>query len=1332
MPSFVQTRFHSGQWSELAQGRMEDPAYKTGMNVCYNGLPMEAGPWARRPGTRFIAHTKGGAAGRLIDYTPSQHEGYQFEFTAGFVRFYRGLSHVYQQGVLQNPSITNVSVASEAVFTLDAMPAGWANGDTVVVDLGQTPCTVPLLCGRQFIISDLSGATFKLKDAVTLEYFDNSANVAYTVDAAKPDDTIFKVSELATPYTGTTWQSCRGVQDIDNLLVLHGSYQPRKITENVSGSVAPFAIAAQDFTDGPYLDINTTSTTLTLSGLSGSVTVTSNSVVNINGGLGFQTTDIGRLIRWQSGPAVWSNATTYNAGAVVLSAAGVVFKSILGTNLNHNPDTDDGTYWEVTGDTPTWVWLKITARTDTLHVTATVMGDAAKVTTATTTWRLGRYSDTSGWPTCGAYHEGRLWIAGADSNHIDGSKSNDAFNFSPTAADGTVADNNAVSATANAVKANTIYWMISTEDGLMLGTDAGEWRVKSTSLDDPVGPSTIQMRQVSTYGCDNQEPVNAGQIAFIQSKQRKLLAHVRASENEYLAENLSITGDNASVSGIAEIVWHQEPFLTIWGRRNDGALIGCFYKRAESSYAQKSLEQMWGQSAVGWHVHALGSGRTVESLSTGPAPDGLSDTTYMVTNDASTGIRYVEMLRPSWDDEQEDWAGAFVDAGAEACCARIMKIDYGDSFDGIRIYGCWHLNGRSVVPIVASLDLGDRTVTDGYVDIPFLSDPAGVFTESFLLSETGGDYGGLSTSLTDYFITYTTSPPAITTYSVQSFIGDGLSVVGYTNNVCLIDNYEGNIRDLHYQLVFTSGGDVGGVRVFNAATGAELGQKKEVDFLTGAQFLNTTNKTACFVKKKELGEKSLIIVPITSGNSQTIGAIDVTDPAAITLNASYGISSSDFVPDGNYDTMGDGFYLNDGSNTHVPAPRSSMAWVETADTDYVFYNAGSSATNLNMVVAFQVFDTELAYRGFYNYAPIGNAKKIDICPGTSGPTVANGTYIACLHKNYGTSSTDSWYFYESPYNDILGISYISGPTLFATLTPAMVDATWTKFSAFTGVMYDQYDRNVMVFATTDEAVATQNYLVKINRSTGVVMWTIALTFAAANVKNPQSASAQKIVGSFSVGIGGATDKMVQFDTIAGTKSEVSLNPGGSYSDAQLWDDVTASLTTYGGYTDTGSPDAVALNSTSFPFSAKWQRVYAGGPDHFVTSGAAPVDVTYLIPSTVGFTYTSRGQLLRPDFGQDAGAQSGPAFGKKRRIHWHATNFYRSRSVSIGADFDNMYPVKIQEADGTTIEAPTLYSGIVSDTVENDYSFNAQLAWEITRPYALTITATGGFLQTMDK
>ena len=729
--SFVQEGFSSGAWSPQAQGRMSEPEYQEAMGTCLNSFPTETGPWTRRPGGRYIAHTKGGNAGRVVSFDFSTTQPYQMEFTNGFLRFLAGLALVN----VGTPTVlvSTISTANPALVTATAaLPASWVNGDTVMFLSKTNPCRSPYLCNRQFIIGGKSGATFTLTDALTGANV-NGATINY--QAGSNLDEIVKVFELATPYTASQWQDMRVVPSIDNALLLTSAFQPRIILDTPNTDVNPFSIGAQDFTDGPYLDINTTATTLALSALTGSVTVTASGITGINGDTGFQTTDVGRLIRFQAAPAVWSNAITYAQAAVVLGSDNNVYVSVAGANLNQNPTTDNfSAYWELSTETVVWTWLKITARASTTSVTATILGVSPPKGTATTQWRLGLFSDTNGWPTCGTYHDGRLWLSGAASNRVDGSKSNKPFDFSPTAFDGTVADDNAVAATANAVDVNAILWMQTTKEGLLLGSQAGEWLLNAATGEDLISPSTAKMQRVSEYGCANVEPVFAGKNIYVQRQKRKLLAIGNDFNALATSENLSVFASHMTKTGIAELAWQQEPIRTIWARRTDNTLVGCVFKMAQND---ASIPQAWSSSSVAWHEHTLGSGNTVVSISAGPSYDGLSDTLYMVTKTAA-GKHWVEALLPVFDEQQEDWANPFLDASTSSCCAEKKTIAGGASFDGVRLWGLFYAAGATVVAVIGGLDCGNRVVNaDGYVDVPYLSDPEAKFTEAFMDGHDG-------------------------------------------------------------------------------------------------------------------------------------------------------------------------------------------------------------------------------------------------------------------------------------------------------------------------------------------------------------------------------------------------------------------------------------------------------------------------------------------------------------------------------------------------------------------------------------------------------------------
>lgn len=343
-----------------------------------------------------------------------------------------------------------------------------------------------------------------------------------------------------------------------------------------------------------------------------------------------------------------------------------------------------------------------------------IVGDALLYTTAIRTWRLGLYSDTTGWPTCGTYHEGRLWLSGVIGNRIDASKSNDIFNFAPTGADGTVAGNNAIDYKFNAPDVNTILWMEPDQLGIVCGTAAGEWLIQATALNAPLTPTTIQAHRSMLHKCANIEPRRTGlTLAVVQAYGRTLLEFYHDTySGKFAAHNLALTAKHLTKSGIAEIAYQQELTPIIWARRTDGRLVGCTYKR-------ETLVSSQPPEFAGWHQHTLGSGRTVESICTGGNADGSLDALTMVTTDAN-GTRHVEKLATQFeedDDLTDAWLldDAIVPTSTQASVVPATDAPYG----GLTVNGLWPLNGKTVTVFAGGLDCGDFLVASGSIFMPF-------------------------------------------------------------------------------------------------------------------------------------------------------------------------------------------------------------------------------------------------------------------------------------------------------------------------------------------------------------------------------------------------------------------------------------------------------------------------------------------------------------------------------------------------------------------------------------------------------------------------------------
>ena len=721
--SFVQASFLGGEWSPFAQGRSDLPSYRTALNVCRNAFPMEEGAWIRRSGTKFPATTLNGGAGKLIKFDFEQTAPYILEFTDGALRMLAAAAQT--QGLTNgapldfrlvttndNQQIAGVSTANPAVVQTNAAH-GWATGDQVqfYFDGSVSPAFMPLLRNRVFAVTVTDSTHFSITDPITGATIDGST-LGY---AAGSLFVAARILNKTTVYTAGAWSTLRAVQAETESFLLHGSYLPYALNVTAlptASAFAAFSLAAASFTDGPYLDPPIDGSTLTPSAKTGSINLTASALGSINGGSGFVATDIGRLVRLLSEPPAWKVGTAYVVGNSV-SFGGTYF-TCTANNTGQQPDISVAD-WSINTAAATWSWAKITAITSTSIAVATVKGVDLLYTGAINTWRLGAYSDTTGYPTCGVYYEGRLWLSGAIANRVDASMVNaisgGAINMTPTAADGTVADNNAIAYTFNASDVNPIYWMVGVDAGIVCGTQAGEWLIRASQLSDPITPTSIQAHRGTTYGCANIEPQHAElTICFVHRYGRKVLEYFPdVFSGKYNAPNLSKAAQHLTVPHIKEIRYQQELLPVVWARCGDGSLIGVTYQRA-------SLFSTQAAESAGWHRHDLGSGRVVESICTGPSVDGTLDTLAMVTNDPATGIRHVELMQSMFEVNADIKDGWFCDDAVTPSGGVISGTT-------LTLNGLWHLNGKTVTALVGGLDAGDYTVANGSIGVAIDADP---------------------------------------------------------------------------------------------------------------------------------------------------------------------------------------------------------------------------------------------------------------------------------------------------------------------------------------------------------------------------------------------------------------------------------------------------------------------------------------------------------------------------------------------------------------------------------------------------------------------------------
>jgi hypothetical protein len=620
--SNIQNAFNAGELSALLLGRQDIDKYGSGLFVCLNAVPLTQGAWTRRPGTAYLHQCKHhDKLARVIPFQYSVTQTYILEFGEDYIRFFT--SHGILTKATQN--ITGITKAATAVLTYSGSDT-YANDERVYVTgvVGMTQVN-----NREFVVKNVNAGanTFELYET------DGTTPVASTgYGTYTSGGTVGEILEVTTAFDEDDLADIRVTQSADTLYILHPDFPPQQL---VRASALSWTLSDIVFTDGPYDSLNTTTTTLSPSAATGTgITIVASAVAGINSGQGFLSTDVGRLVRLREGS--------------------------------------------------TWGYAEITTVGSTVSVTADVLSTLTN-TNAKVNWRLGVWSDTTGFPRCGTFYEDRLFLAGAATypQRLDGSKTGVYTSFSPSANDGTVAIDNAVAFTLNADDVNAIRWMAPNEKGLLAGTSRGEWQVKPSSLNEAITPTNIAAKPSTRHGSAEVAPVSAGKsVLFVQRANRKVreLAYVFDADG-FKAPDMTMLAEHITRPSLTEIAYQEQPQAIMWGVRSDGVLLGLTYER--------------DQDVVAWHRHELGGQSDddglfipiVESVAVVPTPDATRDELYMVVQRYINGgeRRFIEYMSKIWEVEDEQEDAFHVDCGWTTINSPAAST----------VTGLWHLEGET-------------------------------------------------------------------------------------------------------------------------------------------------------------------------------------------------------------------------------------------------------------------------------------------------------------------------------------------------------------------------------------------------------------------------------------------------------------------------------------------------------------------------------------------------------------------------------------------------------------------------------------------------------------
>jgi hypothetical protein len=762
--NYIQASFAAGVLTPKLAGRTDLSKYKTGLASLHNFLVSPYGCVFRRPGTRFVEPTISTSnISRLVRFEYSNEQAYQIEFSAGKIRFYKD-----QGQILRSRGITNGTFASGiSGWTSNNAGTGtisWDAGNqrlslngggganyarayqavaniglgTFTITMDVVTSTITYRVGTSVGGSSLATGTLTAGTGKTFNFTVTANSTVYIefecASTAGIDNIVLNtgnIYEIDIPYTNSEINDLRFAQSFDTLYITHRSYVPRQLQRLGHDN---WVLSTVLFIEPPYLDENTSDTTITPSATTGSVTVTASSAI-------FASTDVGRAIRYKSGPdrsdvtnytgtgtqtyfdipfypqgpsdlvvsfiesSGARTAKTYTSGAPGAGQFTITNGQIrTGDTASSSQRVEISPAYAGSGE---WGWMKITAYTSSTQVTALVQKDLAG-TNASTEWRLGAWSETTGYPRVVVFHEQRLYFANTENQPQTfwGSAIADYTNFQPDNVlyKGAIDNDTSVSFTLAANNSQAINWLAS-KGALIIGTSNAVFSAKGSS--GSITASNVSVKKeadIPTAFTQVAETYN--EIIFVESLGQRVYSVFYSFQLDgYDVQELTLLSDHlGKISPILEITY-QPTSKILWARREDGTLLSCTYIR--------------NQEVIGWATHSIGgTDSDVQSISV--IPGATYSELWMVVNRSgmpSGFSRTIEFMTQEFDNEEKEDA-IFLDCSltySGTSSTSISNLDHVASAEvSVLVNGSVHPNVTVSSGGVATLSIGATKATFGF------------------------------------------------------------------------------------------------------------------------------------------------------------------------------------------------------------------------------------------------------------------------------------------------------------------------------------------------------------------------------------------------------------------------------------------------------------------------------------------------------------------------------------------------------------------------------------------------------------------------------------------
>jgi hypothetical protein len=618
MQNTIQPSFSGGEASPAIYPRVDIQKYYTMLRRCRNFFIHPQGGVSNRPGFRFVNETKDSTKlSRVIPFIFNADQTYILEFGDEYVRFYTDGARL---------SVNSASA--------------WSGATAYVVG-----------------------------DYVTY----NSATVYYAIQDGtnkQPDTqtaywTPQTIYEEPSPYQEADLALLRFESSADVIYITHPDYQTRTLTR-YGATDWRFALYAPE--DGPFMPENVDeSLSLNATAVTGTITLNATSSL-------FDADHVGALwklrhyVEGQTISQAFSSATT-SSGIKCFTTWRVISHGTWTGKFRVEKSTDGGTTWTVlrtfssvndfnantsgtedveTNTEPFLVRLNmysytsgtanIDLTTDAFYqdgivevitynsatsVNATVLTELG-LTTNTTSWAEGSWSDFRGWPAVCRFHQDRLCFAGTYGEPMTTWMSR-LGNYVSFLRHSPLLDTDAITVNLPTRQLNAINGLVALKK-LLAFTIASEWSIGA--VDTALAPTTVRQDAEGYNGSNGIEAVTVDNEVIYAQKHGKTVGSIgyQLAQDSFTGSDLNILAKHLFEGyEIIEMAYQKEPYRLVWCLRDDGVLL--------------SMTYMPDQEVVGWAWHDTDG--TIESIAVIPSTEGFDELWIVVERENG---RFIERM----------------------------------------------------------------------------------------------------------------------------------------------------------------------------------------------------------------------------------------------------------------------------------------------------------------------------------------------------------------------------------------------------------------------------------------------------------------------------------------------------------------------------------------------------------------------------------------------------------------------------------------------------------------------------------------------------------------